>query len=423
MATEPPIHQETCEICERPFEYQLNPDSEKLASSLPPSLARLMDRVRWVPIEHPACERIRQKREFEARESKRREGNIRTTRRLLRDFGFPQLLETKTFETFQVTRINQGAVTALKNWTIQPAGILLQGAPGRGKSHLMAAFVNQWAANGIPVAFQNVSDLMEILRKGFDDGSYQDRIQVLTSKGLQILVLDDLGAEQAKDWVREKLYQIIDARLRNQTPTFVTTNCTADELNQNLHPRITSRLIEACQWIVLEGEDYRHEIARQRLYQDAEAFRKRERPVSPRTPPTIPATQALDSNLIPTPDQTRDQAQATTLSESKRQALIQRQQQHDRELRQEQERLAQLEALRLKAEQAAAQAEREAEQREHEKREQVRAELEAQRRKERLQNAQRAPEPKPVDENQLPMPFAEDDRKALSKKLLDPFWF
>jgi hypothetical protein len=31
---------------------------------------------------------------------------------------------------------------------------------------------------GIPVAFQNVSDLMEVLRRGFDDGSYQDRIRI-----------------------------------------------------------------------------------------------------------------------------------------------------------------------------------------------------------------------------------------------------
>ncbi len=353
----PPLHRESCEICNLPFNYEENPNWESLRSTLSETFAA---KLKWLAVPHEDCDRITKERELEEKEKKSREDKIKHTKRLLRDFGFPALLESKTFLNFNKTKNNDTAFKELNKWCYGPIGLLLQGEPGRGKSHLMAAFVNKWAEMGIPVAFQNVSDLMEMLRRGFDDGSYQDRIRILTSTEVKILVLDDLGAEQPKDWVKEKLYQIIDARLRNQMPIFVTTNCTKRELSDNLHPRVTSRLVEACKWITLKGEDFRDEISRIRTIKEAD-----------------------------------EQVEEERKSADKKQR----------------ERLAEDELLKKELELA-----------EFQKREAVRLELEAKIQRERALSAHKSPEQESKSTRQLPMPFSDSDKEALRNSLVDPFW-
>jgi DNA replication protein DnaC len=353
----PPLHGESCEICNIPFEYKENPNWESVRLTLSEAFAA---KLKWLAVPHEECDRIAKEREKEEKDRKARESKIKHTKRLLRDFGFPTLLENKTFLNFNRTKNNDTAFKELNKWCYGPIGLLLQGDPGRGKSHLMAAFVNKWAEMGIPVAFQNVSDLMEMLRRGFDDGSYQDRIRILTSTEVKILVLDDIGAEQPKDWVKEKLYQIIDARLRNQMPIFVTTNCTKRELSENLHPRVTSRLVEACKWITLKGEDYRDEISRLRTMRESE-------------------------------DQLEEERKATE--------------------KKQRDRIAEDELAKKDLETI-----------EFHKREAVRLELEAKLQREKTLSASRASEQELKSTRQLPMPFSESDKEALRNSLVDPFW-
>ena len=73
----------------------------------------------------------------------------------------------------------------------------------------------------------------------------------------QLLVLDDLGAEQtqagepyAVTWSQDKLFQIIDHRLLHQLPTVITTN----RLPALLSPRIGSRLWDERHGVVVALE-------------------------------------------------------------------------------------------------------------------------------------------------------------------------
>jgi DNA replication protein DnaC len=70
-----------------------------------------------------------------------------------------------------------------------------------------------------------------------------------------LLVLDDLGTENATSWAREKLFQIINYRYQERLPTVVTTNHTLDELE----PRLVSRLADRrySQVVRIEARDYR----------------------------------------------------------------------------------------------------------------------------------------------------------------------
>jgi len=59
--------------------------------------------------------------------------------------------------------------------------------------------------------------------------------QVRTAK---LLILDDLGTQNATPWAKEKLYQIINYRYESGMPTIITTS----EHSKDIDPRILSRM-------------------------------------------------------------------------------------------------------------------------------------------------------------------------------------
>ena len=59
---------------------------------------------------------------------------------------------------------------------------------------------------------------------------------------VEVLVIDDFGAETHKDWIDDRFYQIINTRYVNKLITIFTSN---DSLtNTDYDDRITSRIVE-----------------------------------------------------------------------------------------------------------------------------------------------------------------------------------
>jgi DNA replication protein DnaC len=129
-----------------------------------------------------------------------------------------------------------------KAFAENPAGffVLTGVEPGCGKTHLAAAIANRLAQNGNAVAFVTVPDLLDHLRAAFAPGtitSFDQRFE--DTRTASVLVLDDLGTENATPWAREKLFQIIDYRYVARLPTIITTNWDAE-----VDPRIKSRIFD-----------------------------------------------------------------------------------------------------------------------------------------------------------------------------------
>jgi DNA replication protein DnaC len=119
--------------------------------------------------------------------------------------------------------------------------LVLVGGYGCGKTHLAAAIANRRAALGQPVLLTIVPDLLDYLRAAFDPVTpvhFARRFEEVRTAPL--LVLDDLGAENASAWAREKLYQLFNYRYNARLPTVVTTAQPVDELD----PRIRSRFLD-----------------------------------------------------------------------------------------------------------------------------------------------------------------------------------
>jgi DNA replication protein DnaC len=128
-----------------------------------------------------------------------------------------------------------------ERYAIKPkCWLILQGQRGAGKSHLAYAIAERALGNGVSVFCHNVPELLDMLRAGYSDSSYNDMINDLMN--VELLVLDDLGAQANTDWTAEKLYEIINHRSRRLLPMVITTNANLDDDACGIDPRILSRL-------------------------------------------------------------------------------------------------------------------------------------------------------------------------------------
>jgi DNA replication protein DnaC len=104
--------------------------------------------------------------------------------------------------------------------------------------------------------FAVVPDLLDYLRSAFDPTqrlSYDSRFEEV--RDCYLLVLDDIGTENATPWAREKLFQIINHRSNDNLPTVFTTN----QPDAAIDERILSRMLDTSlsRRIILTGDDYR----------------------------------------------------------------------------------------------------------------------------------------------------------------------
>ena len=139
-------------------------------------------------------------------------------------------------------------------------GLWLFGGTGTGKTTL-AMLVSKAAMEADrTVAIYSLPRLLSMLRGSYDDDalySLNDLIDRLCA--VDLLHVDDVGAEQTSPWVLEQLYTIINTRYEEGRAVLVTTNLGDDELRAQIGDRTVSRLHEMCETYPLDGEDQRVE--------------------------------------------------------------------------------------------------------------------------------------------------------------------
>lgn len=148
----------------------------------------------------------------------------------------------------------------------QNLGLFLTGPVGCGKTHLIVGIARIACALGANPLFVSVPEWFQSLRDSYADSRQTNEHKLLTQlREADLLILDDLGAERSSDWVRERLYLVINDRYVRERPTWVTTNLTVEELNATLGERSVSRLVSDAVVFTLEGDDYRHRQKQNRV--------------------------------------------------------------------------------------------------------------------------------------------------------------
>ena len=112
---------------------------------------------------------------------------------------------------------------------------------------------------GRTVAIYSLPWLLSLLRESMD--SEAGLVDFLDRLGaVDLLHIDDLGAENRTEWVLEQLYSIVNARYEAERAIVATTNLMPDALAEHLGARTVSRLVEICgDPIPLYGSDRRLE--------------------------------------------------------------------------------------------------------------------------------------------------------------------
>jgi DNA replication protein DnaC len=139
----------------------------------------------------------------------------------------------------------------------------LSGSVGTGKTTLAMAVSAAAAKAGCSVAIYSLPQLLARIRRTYDaavgEDSYVAFFERLTS--VDLLHIDDLGAEKRTDWVLEQLYAIVDERYGAERSMLVTTNLEETELEDQIGGRTVSRLVEMCGELgplQVEGRDHRY---------------------------------------------------------------------------------------------------------------------------------------------------------------------
>ena len=139
-------------------------------------------------------------------------------------------------------------------------GLWFFGSVGTGKTTLAMLVSRHALEAGHSVAIYSLPRLLAEIRTTFDDDhgtSYVDLLDRLTS--VDLLHIDDVGAEKTSPWVLEQLYAIVNARYEDERSVIITTNLEREDLAEQINERTVSRLAEMCEVLPLWGADARQQ--------------------------------------------------------------------------------------------------------------------------------------------------------------------
>jgi DNA replication protein DnaC len=178
----------------------------------------------------------------------------------------PKRFREVSFEREPVASMNDALLREVRSYvrTIdqrldEGRGIWFTGKVGSGKTTLAMLVSKAAMEANRTVAIYSLPRLLGLLRDTYDDYatySLNELIDRLCS--VDLLHIDDVGAEQSKPWVLEQLYTIVNTRYEDGRAMLLTTNLDHEELEQQIGARTVSRLYEICgRPLPMFGHDHR----------------------------------------------------------------------------------------------------------------------------------------------------------------------
>ncbi len=154
----------------------------------------------------------------------------------------------------------QAYIEGLDDRLQEGQGLWLFGDTGTGKTTLAMLISKAALEAGRTVAIYSLPKLLARIRRTYDSepggDSYLSFFERLTS--VDLLHIDDLGAEKRSDWVLEQLYALVNERYEAQRSILITTNLPHPELEEQIGSRTVSRLTQMCDEVEVRGDDRRY---------------------------------------------------------------------------------------------------------------------------------------------------------------------
>jgi DNA replication protein DnaC len=179
----------------------------------------------------------------------------------------PRRYRDVSFERPPVTDIDPQVVSATRRFADRidekldgGRGLWFMGPVGTGKTTLAMLVSKAALKTGRSVAIYSLPRLLNEIRDTHRaERSHVGLLDRLTA--VDLLHIDDVGAERSTDWVLEELYSIVNARYEEQRSMVITTNILdRDALCDQITERTVSRLTEMCDELPLLGDDRRMDL-------------------------------------------------------------------------------------------------------------------------------------------------------------------
>lgn len=112
-------------------------------------------------------------------------------------------------------------------------GLYLYGDFGVGKSFMVAALAHDLSEKrGVSSTLLHYPSFVIDVKNAIGDGNVKTLVDEI--KLSEVLILDDIGAEQSTAWVRDEILQVIlQYRMQENLPTFFTSNFNFEDLEQH----------------------------------------------------------------------------------------------------------------------------------------------------------------------------------------------
>ena len=112
-------------------------------------------------------------------------------------------------------------------------GLYFYGDFGVGKSFMVAALAHDLSEKrGVSSTLLHYPSFVIDAKNAIGDGNVKTLVDEI--KLSEVLILDDIGAEQSTAWVRDEILQVIlQYRMQENLPTFFTSNFNFEELEQH----------------------------------------------------------------------------------------------------------------------------------------------------------------------------------------------
>lgn len=155
-----------------------------------------------------------------------------------------------------------------------PLGLLFVGPQGVGKTHLAVGTVKKlMREKNVPCLFRTFPELLKEIQNSYNPISQASELSLLSPVlEVEVLVLDELGAQTPSSWVRDTVSYVLNYRYNENKVTILTTNyldhdeasltkaAMPDSLTQRIGDRMRSRLYEMCKKVEMPGKDFRKEV-------------------------------------------------------------------------------------------------------------------------------------------------------------------
>ncbi|MFW5433285.1 primosomal protein DnaI [Paenibacillus apiarius] len=162
----------------------------------------------------------------------------RVIKQRIKSHHMPASIAEATFEQLDVDTQRQAAITECMKFCLDfkagetNKGLYLYGAMGIGKTKIIGAVAHELARRGVDVAMVYLPDFLEEVKGAISSNQVGAKLDAI--RDVDVLILDDIGAEPLTIWTRDEVLGPVLQRRMEQKTTLYTSNLTMTELERHL---------------------------------------------------------------------------------------------------------------------------------------------------------------------------------------------